>query len=218
MIKKIIRLIKIKKIKKNWRRKNSKNFTSLGKITNNAAMQFIENGYLTVGDGSYGVLNIHTSGNPRERMRIGKYCQISGYSHFLLGGEHCYKWISAYPFKEMIFNKGISSFTKGEIILEDEVWVGHEALILSGCHIGKGAIIAAGAVVTEDIPPYCIAAGVPAKIIKKRFSDEIIEKLLAFQIPYEKLLEKDLEYLETEITDDTVDNIISYFEKVQKER
>lgn len=67
--------------------------------------------------------------------------------------------------------------TKGDIVLDEDVWVGSNAVILSGVHIGRGAVIAAGSVVTKDVPAYTIVAGVPAKVIKKRFTDEIIARL-----------------------------------------
>ena len=67
--------------------------------------------------------------------------------------------------------------TKGDIVLEEDVWVGSNAVILSGVHIGRGAVIAAGSVVTKDVPAYTIVAGVPAKVIKKRFKDETISRL-----------------------------------------
>lgn len=67
--------------------------------------------------------------------------------------------------------------TKGDVILEEDVWVGSNAVILSGVHIGRGAVIAAGSVVTKDVPPYSIVAGVPAKVIKMRFDDKQINKL-----------------------------------------
>ena len=78
--------------------------------------------------------------------------------------------------------------TKGDIIVEDDVWIGIHAIILSGVHIGRGAIIAAGAVVTNDIPPYAIVGGVPAKLIKYRFDHDLINSLL--KIDYSKLTNK----------------------------
>ena len=67
---------------------------------------------------------------------------------------------------------------KGDIIIGNDVWIGYEAVIMSGVNIGDGAIIGTRAVVTKDIPPYTIVGGVPAKIIRKRFSDEVISQLL----------------------------------------
>ena len=70
---------------------------------------------------------------------------------------------------------------KGNIIIGNDVWIGYEAVILAGVTIGDGAIIGTRAVVTKDVPPYTIVGGVPAKPIKKRFSEEIISKLLDIQ-------------------------------------
>lgn len=67
---------------------------------------------------------------------------------------------------------------KGNIDVEDDVWIGLNATICAGVHIGQGAVIAAGAVVTDNVPPYAIVGGVPAKIIKYRFTKELIQELL----------------------------------------
>lgn len=74
---------------------------------------------------------------------------------------------------------------KGNIIVNDDVWIGDSALILSGVEIGQGAVIAAGAVVTEDVPPYAVVGGVPAKVIKYRFRDDVIKELV--KIDYAKV-------------------------------
>ena len=67
---------------------------------------------------------------------------------------------------------------KGDIVIGNDVWIGYEAVIMAGVHIGDGAIIAARAVVTKDVPPYTIVGGTPAKEIRKRFDAEVIEQLL----------------------------------------
>jgi len=71
--------------------------------------------------------------------------------------------------------------SKGDIIIGEDVWIGSNAVILSGVHIGRGAVIAAGAVVTKDVPAYTVVGGIPARVIKRRFSDSAIEKLEASQ-------------------------------------
>ena len=96
--------------------------------------------------------------------------------------------ITTFPFKNWYCNDKGESISKGEIIIGDDVWIGWGATILSGVRIGQGAVVAAGAVVTTDVPPYAIVGGVPAKIIKYRFSDDIIEELK--KIDYGKLDEK----------------------------
>jgi virginiamycin A acetyltransferase len=67
---------------------------------------------------------------------------------------------------------------KGDIIIGNDVWIGYEAVIMSGVTIGDGAVVGARALITKDVPPYTVVGGVPAKVIKRRFSDEIIAELL----------------------------------------
>lgn len=92
---------------------------------------------------------------------------------------------------------GRDAQSKGTTVVEDEVWIGLDALILSGVRIGKGAIVGARSVVTRDVPPYAIVGGNSAKVIKYRFPQEIIDVLLPFdlsEIP-EETLKKNIEVL-----------------------
>lgn len=84
-------------------------------------------------------------------------------------------------------NEKQEGVSKGNIIVDDDVWIGFRSTILSGVHIGQGAIVAAGSVVTKDVPPYAIVGGVPAKVLKYRFSHELIAELL--KVDYGKLTE-----------------------------
>ena len=102
-----------------------------------------------------------------------------------MDGEHAYKGISTYPFATRYLDKTIDTLSKGDIVINNDVWIGFRSTIMSGVHIGQGAVVAAGAVVTKDVPPYAIVGGVPAKIIKYRFSPEVIEQLL--KLDYSKL-------------------------------
>ncbi|MGN9105593.1 DapH/DapD/GlmU-related protein [Oliverpabstia intestinalis] len=88
-------------------------------------------------------------------------------------------------------NVEVESFAKGDIRVDDDVWIGYGASIMSGVHIGQGAVVAAGAVVTKDVPPYAIVGGVPAKVIKYRFEPEMIEELL--KVDYSELTKEDIE-------------------------
>ena len=75
--------------------------------------------------------------------------------------------MSTYPFRVKILRSCTSeAFSKGDIVIGDDVWIGYGAIIMSGVHVGQGAIIAAGSVVTKDIPDNAIAVGVPAKVVK----------------------------------------------------
>jgi virginiamycin A acetyltransferase len=119
-----------------------------------------------------------------DQLIIGKFCMIaSGVSFIMNGANHLTNSISAYPFA--IFGKdwqnamnGKSYPIKGNTIIGNDVWIGHNATIMAGVTIGDGAIIATNACVVKDVAPYTIVGGNPAIEIKKRFSDEVIQCLL----------------------------------------
>lgn len=144
-----------------------------------------------IGNGSYGELNIIDFGGENHLM-IKNYVSIAQNVTFILNAEHYVDRISTYPFKVKILQiTSLESFGKGDIIVDDDVWIGYGATIMSGVHIGQGAVVAAGAVVTKDVPPYAIVGGVPAKVIKYRFEPEMIKELL--KIDYSKLTKEDIE-------------------------
>lgn len=156
--------------RKNWRLLNSHNRT--------IASAFFPVSKVKVGNHSYGDLHIISYGEPNEGLEIGHFVSIANNVQFLLGGNHYYKRFSNYPFVSKFVDHKISeSWSKGKIIVEDDVWIGTEAFILSGVTIGRGAIVAAKAVVTKNVPPYAIVTGNPATIIKYRFSEEVIKKI-----------------------------------------
>ncbi len=121
-----------------------------------------------------------------DRLIIGKFCSIACGAKFIFNSaNHTLKSLSTYTFPLFyeewgLDKKDVASAwdNKGDIVIGNDVWIGYEAVILSGVHIGDGAIIGARAVVTKDVPPYTIVGGVPAKEIKKRFDDVTIKKLL----------------------------------------
>ena len=122
----------------------------------------------------------------REKLIIGKFCSIACGTKFLFNcANHTLKSLSTYTFplfyEEWELEK--SNITtawdnKGDIVIGNDVWIGYETVIMAGVHIGDGAIIAARAVVTKDVPPYTIVGGTPAKEIRKRFDTEVIQQLL----------------------------------------
>jgi virginiamycin A acetyltransferase len=120
-----------------------------------------------------------------DKLIIGKFCAIASEVKFIMNGaNHKISSFTTYPFG--IFSNGWEAGIpelkdlpfKGDTIIGNDVWIGYEAMIMPGVKIGDGAIIAAKSVVTKDVPPYSIVGGNPAKLIKKRFSDDIIELLL----------------------------------------
>jgi virginiamycin A acetyltransferase len=124
-----------------------------------------------------------------DKLILGKYCSIACGAKFMFtSGNHTMKSLSSYPFQYLfdewsLDEKNITNTwdNKGDIVIGNDVWISYEATIMQGVHIGDGAIIGAKAVVTNDIPPYTIVGGVPAKPIKKCFSDNVIKKLLEIQ-------------------------------------
>ncbi|MFL0198434.1 CatB-related O-acetyltransferase [Clostridium sp. WILCCON 0269] len=121
-----------------------------------------------------------------DKLIVGKFCSIACKAKFLMtSGNHTIKSLSTYTFPIFYEEWGldVSHITdawdnKGDIIIGNDVWIGYDAIIMSGVKIGDGAIIGTRAIVTNDVPPYAIVGGIPAKVIKKRFSDDIILKLL----------------------------------------
>lgn len=200
-----------KRLKRFWRKMNQHNYTSLGTISNPLFIEFIKNRGAIVGKNTYGQINMHYSGNTKELLKIGSNCSISSQADFLLGGEHDYKSITTYPYKVKKFNYKSEAKTKGAIIVDDEVWIGDKALILSGVHIGKGAIVAAGSVVVKDVPPYSIIGGNPAKVIKYRFTDTIIKKMMMIDLSDININIEDEKYLYEDITEENIDQISAYF-------
>ena len=124
-----------------------------------------------------------------ERLIIGKFCSIACGAKFLFNcANHRLKSLSTYTFplfyEDWELNKAdVASAwdNKGDIVIGNDVWIGYEAVIMAGVHIGDGAIIGTRAVVTKDVPPYTIVGGVPAKEIRKRFSPEIIKRMQALK-------------------------------------
>lgn len=118
-----------------------------------------------------------------EKLFIGKFVQIAhGVQFITSSANHQMDGFSTYPF--VIFGEPWSSSyqakwpNKGDTIVGNDVWIGHEALIMPAVSIGDGAIIASRSVVTKDVPPYAIVGGNPAKVIRKRFNEETIASLL----------------------------------------
>ena len=197
-------LLRKYKFKANWRKNNKHNTTTPNTV--------FDPNYVSIGKATYGDLNIIQFASIHH-LRIGNFVSIAQDVSFILDAEHYTNHLSTFPFKVKYLEiEKEESFGKGDIIIDDDVWIGYRSIIMSGVHIGQGAIIAAGSIVTKDIPPYAVVGGIPAKIIKYRFSSDICEALLKFD--FSKLnksnVNKNIEKLYTEINSKgDVDNIIS---------
>ncbi|PQJ21137.1 CatB-related O-acetyltransferase [Tenacibaculum sp. SG-28] len=122
-----------------------------------------------------------------DKLIIGKFCMIASDVKFIMNGaNHLTKSLTSYPFA--VFGNGWENAMdgksypfKGDIRIGNDVWIGYNATIMAGVHIGDGAIIAANTTVTKDVAPYTIVGGNPSKEIKKRFSEDVINKLLEIE-------------------------------------
>ena len=121
-----------------------------------------------------------------DRLKIGKFCSIACGAKFLFNSaNHALGSLSTYTFPIFYEEWGLDRRSvadawdnKGDIVVGNDVWIGYEAVILSGVTVGDGAVIGARAVVTKDVPPYTIMGGVPARPIRRRFDEATVETLL----------------------------------------
>jgi len=134
-----------------------------------------------------------------DKLIIGKFCALAQAVKFIMNGaNHKLSGFSTYPFQ--IFGRGWEKVmprpdelpNKGDTVVGNDVWIGYESLIMPGIHIGDGAIVAARAVVVSDVVPYTVVGSNPAKPIKQRFPENVVEALLAiawWDWPIEKITE-----------------------------
>ncbi|MFT0848089.1 CatB-related O-acetyltransferase [Actinomycetaceae bacterium L2_0104] len=151
-----------------WRMRNRHNSTSMGR--------YFDVSRVTVGRFSYGRINASFFGATDEGLRIGSFCSIAANVHFVCGGNHDVNSFSTFPFRKR-FTGRVEASSRGRIVVDDDVWIGTDALILSGVRLGQGAVVAAGSVVVKDVPAYAIVGGVPARVIRYRFDEETREAL-----------------------------------------
>jgi acetyltransferase-like isoleucine patch superfamily enzyme len=175
---------------------------------------------ISVGRYNYGELHLQVWQSKEQKLIVGDFVSIAPGVLFLLGGNHRYDTISTYPFDAELNDFDFTSGkieeekTNGPIILKDDVWIGTKAMIMSGVTIHQGAIVAAGSVVTKDVPPYAIVGGNPAKVIKYRFDDATIQQLVA-KADYSKLtiekIEKNISLFSTPLDNNNISSLLDLF-------
>lgn len=163
-----------------WRRDNPSNQTF--------PVNMFDPNCIEVDDYTYGGLQIYNN-NIGNKIHIGRFCSIANHVMFILDADHILNNVSTYPFKaKLLHTEKYEAISKGDIHVGDDVWIGYGAIILSGTSIGQGAVIAAGAIVTDDVPPYAIVGGIPAKVLKYRFDENLRSKMI--HIDYSKIDEE----------------------------
>jgi Acetyltransferase (isoleucine patch superfamily) len=192
------------RIQKQWRERNPHNFTKVNVASNN-----IKN--ISVGNGTYGEITAFNDSFDKKLI-IGNYCSLALNVTFLVARDHKLVTASSFPFKQIYRLENDNYYdavSKGNIVVSDDVWIGYGATILSGVSIGQGAVIAAGAVVTSDVPPYAIAGGVPARVINYRFQQSVIDFMLScdYSKLTQELIKEHIEVLYQSIDGMDVDDV-----------
>lgn len=147
-----------------------------------------------------------TAAKPIDQLYIGNFVCLGAECVIMMGGNQLHRtdWIATFPFDTRSF------VAAGDTVIGDGCWIGSRAMIMQGVTLGEGAVVATGAIVTQDVPPYAVVAGVPAKVINYRFPADKIEKLLALQLYQldEQVILKMREYLQS----DDVDQLLHVIE------
>lgn len=167
-----------------------------------------------IGEFTYGrpIVNFR---NSESTLEIGKFCSIASNVVIFLGGNHRVDWISTFPFNKIEPFKNDAQMiighpaTKGSVKIGNDVWIGEGVTILSGVTIGDGAVVGTKAVIAKDIGPYEVWVGNPARLIKKRFSEDEIEKLL--EIKWWDLNQKELRDVIPVICSNQINVLTTYF-------
>lgn len=164
-------------------KKEKKRIRALPKLEQGAAKFKKKYPSYEMGRGSYGLPLVH-DWQEGSTLVIGSFCSIAENVSIFLGGHHRSDWITTFPFPAFI--KSAShiegyAFSRGDVIIGNDVWLCTGAVVLSGVKIGHGAVVAAGAVVTKDVEPYSIVAGNPASCVRYRFEQGDRRKLLELE-------------------------------------
>jgi acetyltransferase-like isoleucine patch superfamily enzyme len=162
------------------------------------------------GEGSYGQPRV-ISFDKRSTLSVGAYCSIAPEVAILLGANHKKGHITTFPLNHLNREKTVTQASEqGDVVIGSDVWIGYGATIIGPVTIGDGAIIGAEALVVKDVPPYAVVGGVPTKVIKYRFNETQIQKLLS--IAWWKWDRSVIESRYADFYESTIDTFIHKYE------
>ena len=175
---------------------------------------------LIVGPFTYGAENLkilfRDSG---EKVIVGKFCSIAKDVTILLGGGHRHDWVTTYPFG-LVFQEEFGTeqrkgqtTSKGSVVIGNDVWIGTGTTIMSGVKVGDGAVIAANSHIVHDVPSYGIVGGNPAALIKFRFDDATIKRLL--EIRWYEFPELEIDSIKMMLTQIPNESVLSSLESIR---
>ncbi len=159
-------MLKLAVMRHRWDRANGHNETT--------AMSIFDPAKVSVGNWTYGPLRV-IDGYGSSSLRIGSFCSIAEDVTFILNGDHPLDQLTTFPLRTFLLGQPEEARSKGDIIVGDDVWIGHGAVILSGVTVGRGSVVAAGSIVVSDVPAYSICAGIPARPVRVRFDPQVRE-------------------------------------------
>ena len=150
------------------------------------------------------------------KLTVGSFCSLSDKLVVFLGGNHRHDWVTTFPFGTVHTNvfphpKWETNFSNGDVVIGNDVWVGSNCSIMSGVTIGDGAVIAANSNVTKNVEPYTIVGGNPVKVIRKRFTDVQIKRLL--ELSWWNLSDEKIRTLIPYLLSPDVESLLSFAEQ-----
>lgn len=173
---------------------------------------------MSYGKHTYGKIKTHTW-NEKAVLKVGNFCSIGENVHVYLDGNHRIDWVTTFPFGHVAksifpnFNGVGHPATKGDVVVGNDVWIGENAVIMSGVTIGDGAVVANNSHVVKNVEPYSIVGGNPAKFIRYRFNEDQIQKLL--EIKWWNWADDKINSLLPFLCDPAIDEFIAIAEKIK---
>lgn len=134
---------------------------------------------VSVGRYTYGPISV-LDADGGSKLYIGSFCSIAEGVTFILSGGHRPSRLTTFPLSTFVLDVKEPGASRGDIAIEDDVWIGHRAIVMDGVRVGRGAVVGAGSVVTRDVRPYSVVGGVPAREIGLRFREDLLDEVSRF--------------------------------------